>query len=703
MISTKNTIPEIVTEKVSFLGEEHTFELNHYAYKADAALTVRKGETVVLATVSVDKKDLDGNFVPLSVEYIEKFYAGGIISSSRFVKREMRPSDAATLKARQIDHAVRSLFPKSWRKPVSLVITVLAYDHVNDPEQLSVIAASAALMISSVPFFGPSASIKVLMNDAGELVWGPKEVDEENSKMDMVVSLVNDRILNIEGWGEEIEDSIFDKIMDGAVEKCAPILEFQKELAAKHGRTKQEFAEKPAPEEIINTVKSDYQDKIRGALEDRENRQVMINEIKSELSAKFESASSNEIDEAVEYIARKVMRDMVLTENKRTSGRELKEIRPLRVEVGVLPRVHGSGVFTRGVTQSLSVLTLGSARLAQNLESFEGEEVKRWMHHYSSPNYSYGDAGRFSYYPGRREIGHGNIGENALKKMLPSEKEFPYTIRVSSEIMSSNGSTSMAATCAACLALLDGGVPLKGMVAGVAVGLVTGDDNVMDYRLLTDMEDVEDFYGDMDFKVTGSEKGVTAIQLDNKLKGVPVAILKEAFKQSLEARLEILAEMRKVIDAPRSELSPNAPKIVSIKIDPEKIGELIGPGGKVIRGIIESCDNKVEIDIEDDGTVNVMAVNEEYRVKALDYIKEAIGDAEIGGTYTGVVGKVADYGVFVDVSASISGLVHVTELSDKFVKNVADEYNVGDKVRVKILEKDNQGRLRLSIKQADTN
>lgn len=708
MVNTTKLIPTPTQEVVNFLGEDITVELNHYAYKADAAITVQKGETVILATVTCGELPIEANFLPLSVEYIEKFYAGGVISSSRFIKREMRPSDDAVLKARQVDHAIRSLFPKYWRRPVSVIITVLAYDGENDPEQLAVMAASTALMLSSIPFDGPSASIKAGLK-SGELVWAPKESQEEELEMGMVLSVVNDRVLNIEGWAKEVDESTMKTFMEEGVAKLQTILNFQKDLAKKYGREKQVYEEKPAPQSLIDRVESEYGDRIEYALKNREIRIKEMNDVKAELAKQTEINDSGEevsldtglIEEAVEYVARKLMRKMVLDKKERTSGRQLDEIRELKIEVGVLPRVHGSAVFTRGVTQCLSVLTLGSTRMAQTVASFEGEEQKHFMHHYNSPNYSYGDAGRYSYYPGRREIGHGNIGENALKHMIPDESAFPYTIRINSEIMSSNGSTSMAATCASSLALFDGGVPLKALVGGVALGLVTDDSDVTNYEILTDMEDVEDFYGDMDFKVAGTESGITAIQLDNKLKGVPVDILAAAFDRSKQARLEILAAMKAVIDKPRSEMKPYAPKVEIIKIKQEKIGELIGPGGKNIKGIIEKCDNKVDIDIQEDGTVVVMAANEDMRKQALELIEGLVGEAEVGRTYDAVVAKVVEYGIFVDVSPSIGGLVHVSELGDKFIKDVTKHYKVGDSIRVKVVGVDNVGRLKLSAKQAD--
>ncbi|MFW5702532.1 MAG: polyribonucleotide nucleotidyltransferase [Candidatus Dojkabacteria bacterium] len=708
------SMPEPVVETVDFLGSKLKFELNHYAYKADAALTLQKGETTVLVTVTVGDSPIDANFTPLSVEYIEKYYAGGIISSSRFIKRETRPSDDAVLKARQVDHAIRSLFPKYWRTPVSVVITVLSYDHENDPEQLAVIAASSALMLSSVPFAGPSASVKVGLSETGSFIWAPTESEEEKTEMDMIVSVVGERVLNVEGWANEVSEDVMKKMLEESVAQLQPILKFQEDLAQKHGREKQAYEDKPAPTELIDRVANEYGDRIKQALLDKDTRRAEMAQIQADFAAALkEEAGEDEeaianlpgaatIEEAVEYVARKEVRKMVLQDKQRTSGRELTEIRPLKIETEVLPRVHGSAVFTRGITQSLSVLTLGALNLAQTIASFEGEETRRFMHHYSSPNYSFGDAGRFSYYPGRREIGHGNIGENAIRPLLPAESEFPYTIRVNSEIMSSNGSTSMAATCAASLALFDSGVPIRAMAAGVALGLVTDDEDLSKYEILTDMEDVEDFYGDMDFKVTGTKNGITAIQLDNKLRGVPVEILQAAFDRSKDARLEILDAMYAVISEPSKEMKQYAPKVDMVKINPEKIGELIGPGGKVIRGMLEELGSLVQIDIQDDGTVVVMAPNKELRDKALEMIDNVVGEVEIGQTYDAVVGKLTDYGAFVDFEkGSEGGLVHISEVKDGFVKNVEEVLKVGQKVRVKVVARDDQGRLKLSIKQAE--
>ncbi len=727
MITFTKKIPEPIKKELEFFGDTISVEMNHYAYKADSAITIQKGETVILVTVTRGEDDIDGNFVPLSVEYIEKYYAGGVISSSRFVKRENRPSDEAVLKARQIDHAIRSLFPNKWRKPISLVITVLAYDGENDPEQLAVFGASTALMLSSIPFDGPCMSLELSLDQKDKFIYCAKESEKKDLKMNMVFSIIENKVLNIEGWADEIEEDIVIQAMEDAVEKSQKALQFQKDLAKEFGLEKTEFSVSKVSDEINELIEKNYADEIHYALENKEIRQDKMNEVKQSLAQTLQSKVNKEksekqsqkeiqsndnhfpdidtdmVEEAVEKKAKQIMRKLVMKEEKRLSGRKLDEIRPLKIEVGVLPRVHGSSVFTRGMTQCLSILTLGSTRMAQTLESFEGESLKRFMHHYTSPNYSFGDAGRFSYYAGRREIGHGNIGENALRTLIPDEDVFPYTIRVNSEIMSSNGSTSMAAACAACLALLDGGVPIKNIVAGVAMGLVTEiDDNgkVKDYKVLTDMEDVEDFYGDMDFKVTGTDKGITAIQLDNKLQGVTKDILKDAFEKSKKARLQIISQMKEVINKPRENLSEYAPKVDILQIKIDQIGELIGPGGKHIKSIIEECNDQVEIDIQDDGTVYVLSANKIIRDKAIAKIKEILGeDLEVGDTYEGVVDKVEDYGIFVKFNNSKSGLVHVSELRNDFVKDVSALYKRGDKVKVKLIGIDNMGRLKLSIKQ----
>jgi polyribonucleotide nucleotidyltransferase len=684
-----------VTTSIQVNGEPMVFKFGKLAPRAESAVMAQLGETVVLTVVSMNNKDSALDYFPLTVEYVEKYYAGGIISGSRFLKREMRPSDTAVLKGRQIDHSIRSLFPKSFKRDVNVIVTVLSYDGVHDPELLAVNSASMALMLSSIPFNGPSAAVRVGVKGNELMINSGNDIDEELDG-EFMVSVREDRVLNIEGWGKEIPEEMMGQVLDKAVEYSQPILQAQREFAKEHGKAKIEVAELPAPEELINQVKKDHTEQITQALFDKENRNKLMQEIKDKL-AENEELSSSDIDTAVEYVARKIMRNNVLKDDKRTSGRKLDEIRDLEVEVGILPRVHGSALFRRGKTQCLSVATLGSTRLVQTLESFEGEEEKPFMHHYNGPSYSLGEAGRFAYYPGRREIGHGHIAENALKAVLPSTDEFPYTIRVVSEILSQQGSSSMAATCGTSLALMQAGVPIKSQVGGISVGLITNDDDINDYKLLTDLEDVEDFYGDMDFKVTGTKDGVTAIQLDNKLMGVPVSILKAAFEKSKQARLKVLEAMNDVISEPNKELSKYAPRVKVIKINPDKIGELIGPGGKNIKGIYEKCNNMVDIDIKDEGLVFLTSASAEMSKLAEDMINSVVEEPEIGKTYTGVVDKIMPYGAFVDVSAGISGLVHVSEMSDKFVKDPGTIVKEGQTVRVKIIKIEN-GKVSFTMK-----
>ncbi len=685
---------------IDFNGEKLTFKLGGLAPRADSTVWAQVGETVILAIVTVGKENPNLDYFPLSIEYIEKFYAGGRISGSRFQKRERWPSDDAVLKARQIDHSIRSLFPKGYKNEVSLTLTVLAYDNVHDPETLAVTAGSLALMNSSVPFMGPAASVVIGVKD-GEFNINPSNgLDIEEFDSEFIVSgKSDDRILNIEGFGDEFPEEKMYELLDIALSSIKPLLKVQEEITKELGKVRPEFVDLYPEEEILSEIEKEYGSKLREALSNREKRDELLQKIKDELAKKYaenENWSSSIINDSLEYLAKRYVREDILNSDKRTSGRKLDEIRPLSIEVGVLPRVHGSAIFQRGLTQCLSVVTLGSTRLVQQLESYEGEDAKRWMHHYNGPNYSLGLAGRFNYIPGRREVGHGNIGENALLKMIPSVDKFPYTLRVVSEILSQQGSSSMAATCGTTLALMDAGVPIKAAVGGVSVGLVTDKDE-KNFKFIVDIEDVEDFYGDMDFKVTGTVNGITAIQLDNKLRGIPVEILKKAIEKSKEGRLQILKAMSEVIAHPRENLSEYAPKVEIIKIKQEKIGELIGPGGKVIKGIIDKVGGDVEIDIQDDGTVTITSLDDEQRLKAKTMVEEIVTEPEIGRVYEGKVASVKEYGAFVDVSSNISGLVHKSEMSDKFVSNPQDFVKEGQTVKVKILKLEN-GRISFTMK-----
>jgi polyribonucleotide nucleotidyltransferase len=703
---------QVKTHKIDLPDGQITLETGKFAWLADAAVTVTQGGTVLLATVTVGEAAADTDYFPLSVEYVERMYASGHISTSKFLKREGSPSDLAVAKARQVDHSIRPLFPKGFRSEVQVVLTVLAYDGVNDPESLTVLGASAALIISGVPFFGPAASALVGVKANGDLVINPHLNHDEEMVGEFAISGTNQRALNYEGWGIELTNEQMDKVLDAAMERIDVLNAAQKEFAEGLAKPIMEFAELPVKKEVLDIVESEMVDKIKDAIYmfDREDngRQKALAPIKAELEEKLITEGSDikpfDIEMAIEYEARKIMREGVLKEEKRLSGRKLDEIRPLASAVDLLPTVHGSALFTRGLTQSLSIVTLASAKMAQVFEDLDGEKEKYFMHHYNMPSFATGDAKKFQYRPGRREIGHGAIGENAIRNMLPSQADFPYTIRVVSEIMTSNGSTSMAATCASSMALMAAGVPLKKQVGGIGVGLVTDDNDESNYKLLLDIEGAEDHYGDMDFKVTGTDAGMTAIQFETKLKGVPVAIIKEAFRLSTQGRMQVLEVMNKAISAPRTQMAPNAPRVDTVTIPQDMIGELIGPGGKNIKALVEAGEalapgSQLDIDIDQDGKVLITSANQAQR----DFVMKKIGSMsmqpEVGEIYEGVIDKVMPYGAFVDVTPNISGLIHISELADGFVKDASSVVKEGQTVKVKLIKIEN-GKLSFSIKQA---
>lgn len=693
-----------ITKSFNFAGQEITFEVGELAPRANTAILASMGETVVLATVAISDEDTDKDYFPLGVEYIEKFYAGGIISGSRFVKRERHPSEEAILKARMIDRSLRPLLPQNFRREVQVVVTVLSYDDKNDPGILGLNAAATAVAISKLPLDGPVAGIRIGIKD-GKLILNPTNGQLAESDMDFVISGTENAIVMLDAGAKEVEEKIVSEAFDFALENFHPLLKAQEDLQKKIGSKKMSCEETVPDKKMIEEIKKKYDDKIDNVIYELkgnlpgERRSVVLGEITREYTEEKDGKySKSEISNALESLVKKKVRKGILERKTRPSARAFDEIREITCRVGILPRTHGSGFFSRGITQSLSIVTLGSTRLEQTLESFEGEETKRFMHHYNGPSYSLGEAGRYFYYPGRREIGHGALGEKALKPVMPSEEEFPYTIRVVSEMLAQQGSSSMAATCGSTLALMDAGVPIKTPVAGIAIGLVTSEDSKK-HVLLTDIQDLEDFYGDMDFKVTGTKNGVTAIQMDNKLKGIKVKILKEALVAAKKARIKILEEMQKVLPAPREHLSEYAPKITTTEINPTKIGDLIGPGGKVIRNIIEKTG--AEIDIKDDGFVHVAAITDEARDKALEMIKDITEEAEVGKVYEGTVAKVVPYGAFVDVSPSISGLVHISEIAEGYVSDPAKFVKDGQKVKVKVIGIDDEGRVNFSMKRAE--
>lgn len=704
-------------------GVSINFSTGKLANLAAGSVLLKMGGTSVLATVTVDKKDSEQDFLPLSIEYVEKMYARGAISGSRFMKREGHPSEEAIIKARQVDHSIRSLFPKSFKKAMSVVLTVLSYDEVNDPEVLAVIGASTALLISGVPFYGPCSSVIACVDDSNNVVINPDALDREKYKAEFLLSGVDGKLLNIEGWGKELDDETMDKVLDESLKAIETMNKFQREFAAELGITAVKLDENreldlPTDKNLIERVKHDYYDSIKNGLyvAEKTDRNENINKVKDEITkvlvaeefkvtvgdSEERTVSGFDIHLAVEYVSKKILRERVLTEGVRVSPRGLEEIRPLSAEVDVIPTVHSSAVFNRGLTQSLSIVTLGSQSKEQILDEMEGESTKTFMHHYNMPQFSTGEPRRYEYRPGRREIGHGAIGENALKHMVPSQEEFPYTIRVVSEILTSNGSTSMAATCASSMALMAAGVPMKEQVAGIGVGLITEDGNEDSYKLLLDIEGIEDFYGDMDFKVTGTKNGITAIQYENKLRGVKVETLKKAFRLAKTGRMQVLDVMNSVISEPRKEMPANAPIIETIKIEQDQIGELIGPSGKNIKGLVQDAKDKfnkeVDINIDDDGNVMITAGNRDQ----LDFVKEMINSmfkrAEVGEIYEGVVDRVMNYGAFINVSNSISGLAHISEIGEFGGRGDATRVlSEGDIVKAKVL-KIEDGRLSFSLK-----
>jgi polyribonucleotide nucleotidyltransferase len=694
---------EKTIKSCEFANQKITFEIGELAPRTNASVLASMGDTVVLATVTISREDSDRDYFPLSVEYIEKFYAGGVISGSRFVKRERFPSEEAILKARMIDRSLRPLFSQDIRRDLQIVITVLSYDEENDPGILGLNAASAAVTLSEIPFEGPVAGVRIGLED-GKFILNPTDGQLEKSDMDFVISTTDKAIVMIDAGANEVDEETAAKAFDFAMENSKPLLQFQEEVQKELGKKKIEIEGRKKEQKlndifikrygkVIDEVIYELKGNIPG-----EKRSIALGEIINEFTAENEGTYSKlDVSSAIEQIVKNKVRDGILEKNKRPSHRAMNEIREIKCKVGILPRTHGSAFFSRGITQALSIVTLGSTRLEQTLESFEGEETKRFMHHYNGPSYSVGEAGKYNYYPGRREIGHGALVEKALRPVIPPEEEFPYTIRVVSEILSQQGSSSMAAACGSTLALMDAGIPIKRPVAGIAIGLVTSKDGKK-HIILTDVQDLEDFYGDMDFKVTGTEKGVTAIQMDNKLKGIKVEILKEALKEAKRARMKILEKMKATLPASRKSLSKHAPKITTIEINPSKIAELIGPGGKVIRKIIE--ETGAEIDIKDDGLVHIAAVTDEARDKALKMVKDIVEEAEVGKVYTGLVSKIVPYGAFVDVSPAISGLVHVSEIAEGFVSDPSKFIKEGQEVKVKVIGIDDEGRINFSIKRA---
>ncbi|EDS76374.1 polyribonucleotide nucleotidyltransferase [Clostridium botulinum C str. Eklund] len=667
---------------------------------SDCALNISYGDTVVLVNVNASPEPKEGiDFFPLSIEYQERLYAVGKIPGG-FIKREGRPSDKAILNARAIDRPLRPLFPKGYRNDVQVVCTVVSVDQDNLPNILAMNGASLALCLSSIPFTTPVGTVSVGLVD-GEFVINPTSKQREESILDLTVCATKDRVMMIEAGGEEIpEDVMYDAIMFG-FEECKKIANFQQKVMEQYGKQKAELILHEIDANIEKEVKEFAFDMVKEAMyiTDKDLRNRAIDEVKEKVAEEFnEKYPDNlaDIGEAIYKMQKEVVRNMILNEKRRPDGRSFDEIRPLSSEVSLLPRTHGSGLFTRGLTQVMSVATLGSVSEGQVLDGIEEETLKRYMHHYNFPSYSVGEV-RPLRGPNRREIGHGALAEKAIEPLIPSEQEFPYAIRVVSEVLSSNGSTSQASVCGSTLALLDAGVPLKRPAAGIAMGLVTSEDLEKE-EILTDIQGLEDFFGDMDFKVAGTEKGITAIQVDTKIKGLSNDCIKKAITNARKARLTILEVINNCIDKPREEVSKYAPKVFTMSINPSKIKDVIGAGGKTINKIID--ETGVKIDIKEDGSVFVTAEDYESGKKALAMIDGYSREVKEGEVYLGKVTKIANFGAFVEILPGKEGLVHISKLDVKRVNKVEDVVSVGDEILVKVTEIDSMGRVNLSRKDA---
>ena len=691
-------------------GRKLTVETGRVAELANGDAIIHYGDTVVMVNVTASKEPREGiDFFPLSVDYEEKLYAVGKIPGS-FQKREGKPADKAILTSRAIDRPIRPLFPKDFRNDVCVVATVLSVEQDNSPEVCAMIGASVALSISDIPFGGPTAAVNVGYVD-GQIVINPTVAQREHSRLKLTVAGTMEKVTMIEAGADEIpNDTMLDCIKAGH-EEIKKLCKFIEGIKEEVGKPKFEYVSFATDKDVYAEIKENFKERMYQDVQavDKEVRDANMDKLAEDIQAYYvekygeeeTEAKSTEIANSIHDLEKECVREMIFKEHKRPDGRRIDEIRPLSCEVGVLPRVHGSAIFTRGQTQVLSVVTLGTKSEEQELDGLDEEESKRYMHQYNFPSYSVGEA-RPSRGPGRREIGHGALAEKALVPVIPSEDEFPYTIRVVSEVLSSNGSTSQASICGSTLALMDAGVPIKKPVAGISTGLVTSKENPDEYVMLTDIQGIEDFFGDMDFKVGGTKDGITAIQVDIKNDGLTYDIIKEAFERTKVARDYILDEiMKPQIAEPRAELSKYAPRIITTTINVDKIKDVIGPGGKMINKIIDATG--VKIDIEEDGRVCIYTDDAENGKKALKMIEDIAKDIEVGKVYDGKVTRIMNFGAFVDIGGGREGLLHISKISNKRVEKVEDVLAVGDEIKVKVYEIDNQDRINLTMKDLEEN
>jgi len=697
---------KLIKKTIEVGGRTLSLEVGRFAEQASAAVVAQYGETIVLATVTASGRETTLDYFPLSVEYIERLYAGGRIKGSRWVKREGRPSDDAVLTGRLIDRSIRPLFPKTYKHDVQVIITTLSIDGENDPDVLSLVATSAAIAISPIPWNGPISAVRVGYTkgdssagsgEEGAFLINPRATEQEISDFDFVVSSNKEKVMMLEGgFCETPEDVVLEAVKQAKAEN-AKIIACIEELVKEVGKTKVPVPPEKDLKELEEKIVKDFKKEAEVAFQKKTEKEYGDTELATlaqTIATTYEQKFTiPDIMGILDGMFKKKLRDDILKNGKRVDGRKADEIRALTMEVGILPRTHGSAMFKRGQTQVLTIATLASPELNQLIESPTGEESKRYIHHYSMPPYSVGETGRVGT-PSRREIGHGALAERALLSVIPTEAEFPYTIRLVSEVMSSNGSTSMASTCGSTLALMDAGVPIKEPVAGISVGIMT-DKKSDKYVLLTDIMGVEDFGGDMDFKVAGTKNGITAIQLDMKINGITDEMVQGALEKAQVARMIILDDLRKIIGSSRAHLSQYAPKVQMVKIPVERIGEVIGPGGKMIRQI-QTVTGAV-VDVKDDGSVFVSSIKEEAVKHAVSWIEGLTHEVKPGEEYEGEVKRMLPFGAFVEILPGKEGLVHVSQMTTGFVNNPSEVVALGQKVKVRVMEIDDQGRVNLSM------
>jgi polyribonucleotide nucleotidyltransferase len=693
---------------MTFRGRQLIFETGQIARQSDGAVLVKYGDTYVLATVVADEKRSEGlDFFPLTIDYQEKAYAAGKIPGG-FFKREGKPTEKEVLTSRLIDRPIRPLFPKDFYQETQGIVSVLSFGDENVADLLGIIGMSAAIHISDIPFNGPAAAVRIGMKD-GEFIVNPTLVESEELELNLVVAGTQEAVIMVEGGGSEIGEETLMKAIELAHENIREFTRIQDELRQKVGKEKKPLTPSPEYPELTREIRDFVSAKIRSAIRipGKQRRQEALDAILEEALKEFNSEAISEkyldnakidlkrlITNIFEDYEKEIVRTMIVSEGIRADGRKTDEIRNISCHVGLLPRAHGSGLFIRGETQALVVTTLGTQDDEQKVETLEGDSFKSFMLHYNFPPFSVGEVKPLRS-PGRREIGHGALAERALKYVIPGKDKFPYTIRIVSDILESNGSSSMATVCGATLSLLDAGVPIKDPVAGIAMGLIhEGNKDIV----LTDILGLEDHLGDMDFKVAGTEKGITAFQMDVKIGGVSSEVLRNALEQARRGRLFILQKIKEAIAEPRRELSPYAPRIYKMHIKQDKIREVIGTGGKVIRGIIEQTG--VKIDISDSGEVNIASSDSQSAQKAIEIIRGIVEEAEVGKIYLGKVKRITDFGAFVEILPGTDGLLHISQISEKRIAKVTDELRIGDEVLVKVIEIDNQGKIRLSRREA---